>query len=107
MIIRYLSINITIIRIYYLFDKEERLCGVKKILELYLEKSLLGKIRYNLVGGRKTTWKATYKVEILYNNKLLIIFGEGINYITGYCECIERNKLEEPEWTKEENFKML
>ena len=76
----------------------------KKFLEDKLAESLIGKIEYNLEGGRKTTWGATYKVEIRYNKKSLVKFGEGINYLTHHYENVERQKLEEKTWTKEENY---
>ena len=76
----------------------------KKFLEDKLAESLIGKIEYNLEGGRKTTWGATYKVEIRYNKKSLVKFGEGINYRTSYYESLERAKLEEITWTKEESY---
>lgn len=76
----------------------------KKHLEARLAESLIGKIEYNLEGGRKTTWGATYKVEIRYNKKPLVKFGEGINYKTNYYESLERAKLEEITWTKEESY---
>lgn len=76
----------------------------KKFLEDKLAESLIGKIEYNLEGGRKTTWGATYKVEIRYNKKSLVKFGEGINYRTSYYESLEMAKLEEITWTKEESY---
>ena len=76
----------------------------KKHLEARLAERLIGKIEYNLEGGRKTTWGATYKVEIRYNKKSLVKFGEGINYRTSYYESLERAKLEEITWTKEESY---
>ena len=79
----------------------------KKLLESKLASSLKGKIKYNLEGGRKTTWGATYKVEILYNDKPVIKFGEGINYMTGHYEFLERRKLAKPTWSKEENYNMF
>ena len=39
----------------------------KKLLESKLADSLKGKVIYNMEGGRKTTWGATYKAEIIYN----------------------------------------
>jgi hypothetical protein len=79
----------------------------KKFLEDKLAESLIGKIEYNLEGGRKTTWGATYKVEIRYNKKSLVKFGEGINYLTHHYENVERQKLEKKTWTKEENYIMF
>lgn len=76
----------------------------KKHLEARLAERLIGKIEYNLEGGRKTTWGATYKVEIRYNKKSLVKFGEGINYRTSYYESLERAKLEEINWSKEESY---
>ena len=39
----------------------------KKLLESKLADTLKGKVIYNMEGGRKTTWGATYKAEIVYN----------------------------------------
>ena len=48
----------------------------KKLLESKLADSLKGKVIYNMEGGRKTTWGATYKAEIIYN-KTPIVFEHG------------------------------
>ena len=47
------------------------------------------------------------KVEIRYNKKSLVKFGEGINYLTHHYENVERQKLEKKTWTKEENYIMF
>ena len=72
----------------------------KKLLESRLANNLIGKIEYVFEGGRKTTWQATYKVEIRYNKKLIVSFSEGINYMTSYYESIERRKVESFIWKK-------
>ena len=79
----------------------------KKLLESRLANNLINKIEYVFEGGRKTTWQATYKVEIRYNKKLIVSFSEGINYMTLYYESIERRKIEKIQWTKEESYELF
>lgn len=79
----------------------------KKNLESRLANNLIDKIEYVFEGGRKTTWRATYKVEIRYNKKAIIKFSEGLNYMTTFYESIERRKLKEIKWTKEESYELF
>lgn len=79
----------------------------KKLLESKLADSLKGKVIYNMEGGRKTTWGATYKAEIVYNKIPIVKFSEGLNYMTHFYEYQERAKLEKIKWTKEESYEVF
>ena len=79
----------------------------KKLLEEHLAASLKDKLNYRLEGGRKTTYGATYKVDILFLGKTIVSFREGIDYVTDFYEFELRQQLETIEWTKEESHRLF
>jgi len=79
----------------------------KEQLEERLAPSLEKKIVYIMEAGHKTTWGATYKVEIRYMGKPVIKFGEGMDYMVSHYEVIERSQLTEIKWTKEETHQLF
>ena len=79
----------------------------KKQLEERLAPALEKKIVYIMEAGHKTTWGATYKVEIRYMGEPIVKFGEGKDYMVSYYECIERSHLTDIKWTKDETHQLF
>ena len=79
----------------------------KKQLEERLAPSLANKIVYIMEAGHKTTWRATYKVEIRYMGEPVVKFSEGIDYKGDHYEMLERMALPEITWTKDESHQLF
>ena len=79
----------------------------KKQLEERLAPSLEKKIVYVMEAGHKTTWGATYKVEIRYMDKPVVKFSEGIDYKGDRYEMLERMALPEITWTRDETHQLF